>query len=101
MEESAEYIFEIFSHLFFLSSILLSAFGTGYVLLRNRNFHSFLEKILFSIVLGLGLWALFLFFLGLLGLLYKILILILTLASTTAVIIFVLRSEALRIFRKN
>lgn len=101
MQESAEYIFEIFSHLFFLSSILLSAFGTGYVLLRNRNFHSFLEKILFSIVLGLGLWALFLFFLGLLGLLYKILILILTLASTTAVIIFVLRSEALRIFRKN
>jgi hypothetical protein len=101
MQELAEYIFEIFSHLFFLSSILLSAFGTGYVLLRNQNFHSFLEKVVFSIVLGLGSWALFLFFLGLLGLLYKTLILILTLASTTAVTIFIMRSETLKILREN
>lgn len=105
MQEWAEYVFEIFSHLFFLSSILLSAFGTGYVLLRNQNFHSFLEKILFSIVLGLGLWALFLFFLGLLGLLYKTLILILTFAFTIAFAATIWRSKhlilQLRSLRQN
>jgi 4-amino-4-deoxy-L-arabinose transferase-like glycosyltransferase len=101
MQQSAEYIFEIFSHLFFLSSILLSASGTGYILLRKQPFYSFLEKIIFSIVIGLGLWASFLFFLGLIGLLYKTLILILTLLCATAVIIFILRSASLRIFRKN
>jgi len=101
MQECAEYIFEIFSHLFFLGSILFSAFGTGYLLLKNRSFHSFPEKIVFSIVIGLGLWALFLFLLGLLGLLYKTLILILTLVCTTAVVISILRSKLLQIFHKN
>jgi hypothetical protein len=105
MPESVEYIFEILSHTFFLSSILLSAGGTGYFLVRKLGFHSFLEKILFSTVLGLGLWALFLFFLGIFGLLYKTLLLILTLASTVAVIIHVLHSKQLilelRRLRKN
>ena len=95
MQESLEYIAEILTHFFFLSSILLSAVGTGYFLLRKRQFHSFLEKIIFSIVLGLGLWALFLFFLGLLGLLYKTLILILTFVFTTAVGIIIWRSKQL------
>jgi hypothetical protein len=101
MQASTEYIFEVFSHLFFLSSILSSAFGAGYLFLRRQSFHSLIEKTIFSIVLGLGLWALFLFFLGLLGLLYKTSILILTLACTTAVGISILRANSLPTFQKN
>ncbi len=90
-----EYIAEVVAHLFFLSSILLSAGGTGYILLRKQRFHSFLEKVIFSISLGLGLWALLLFVLGLLGWLYRDLIWSLTIACALGVILYILRSKNL------
>lgn len=93
MQESVEYASEILSHIFFLSSILLSAGGTGYFLLRKKDFHSALEKVVFSIVLGLGFWALFLFFLGISGFLYKPLILFLTFACSAFVLISILRFQ--------
>src|SRR5262245_33391877 len=88
-----KYILEIFSHLFFLSCILLSSGGAGYFFIRKQQFHSTLEKLIFSISLGLGVWALFLFALAQVGWLHKQLILILTLTCALIVINHILRSH--------
>ena len=95
MFQISTYFLEILSHLFFLSLMLLCAGAAGYLCLQKVHFHSTLEKLVFSIGLGLGFSGLFLFGLALFGWLHKQLILILTVACSVAVIIHILRSHHL------
>ncbi|MCI0445512.1 hypothetical protein L0152_20150 [bacterium] len=101
MLQVANYILEILSHLFSLSLILLTAGTAGYFCLRNSQFHSTIEKLVFSVALGLGLCALFLFLLALMGLLHKVLILVLTFVCSAGAIIYVLRSVFLTQWIRN
>src|SRR5262245_43701746 len=93
MSEYFIYFLEILSHLFYLVLILFYAGGAGYVFIRKQHFHSTIEKLAFSIGLGFGVCGLFFFGLGLLGLLFQKLILILTVLGAAAVIIQLLRSH--------
>jgi hypothetical protein len=61
--------------------MLLAAAGAGHLFLRKTQFHSFAERCVFTLSLGLGLWALAFFILGLVGGLYPAVILGLTIAS--------------------
>lgn len=95
MAEYFKYFLEILSHFLFLLLILLCAGGAGYWFLRRHQLHSAIEKLVFSIGLGLGLCGLFLFCLALVGLLYKQLIVILTIVCAGIVIIQILRCRLL------
>jgi hypothetical protein len=81
--------------------MLLSAGAAGYFCLRKVQFHSALEKLVFSVSLGLGLCALFLFLLALMGWLHKVLILILTIICSVSAIIQIVRSDVLTLWIRN
>lgn len=74
------------AHLGALALMLLCAAGLGDLLLRKLRFHSLVERFVFTTALGLGLCALMLFLLGLLGILYQSFILILTWAGAMATV---------------
>ncbi|MEN3331096.1 MAG: hypothetical protein V7641_461 [Blastocatellia bacterium] len=76
-----EYISWAVTHLGAWSLILLAAYGVGRMLLRRLPFDSLAERMAFTLVLGLGTWALLLFALGLVGLLYEGVMLGLTVAG--------------------
>jgi hypothetical protein len=65
-------------HLAALILMLVAAAGAGHIFLRKLRFHSLLEQWVFKTVLGLGMWGLALFLLGLVGLLYREVIVALT-----------------------
>src|SRR5438034_11329346 len=58
-------------HLFTLGLMVLAAAGVGRLLLRRFTFASISERLVFTIATGMGAWALLIFALGLLHLLYK------------------------------
>jgi hypothetical protein len=58
-------------HLGLWGLMLVSAAGIGRVLLRRHSFASAVERVVFTIALGLGSVALIVFLLGLLGLMYR------------------------------
>ena len=70
----------VITHLAGLSLILFTAWGLGNLCVRRVRFHSAAERWVFTTALGLGLCGLALFWLGLLGLLYRGIILGLTVA---------------------
>src|SRR3989475_12907885 len=74
------------AHLGALGLMLLCAAGLGDLLLRKLRFHSLVERFVFTTALGFGLCALMLFLLGLLGILYQSVILILTVAGAVATV---------------
>ncbi len=51
--------------------MLLAAAGVGDVLLHKYRFHSLIERLVFTVALGFGLYASLLFVMGLFGLLYR------------------------------
>jgi hypothetical protein len=68
--------------------IFLAAAGAGHIFLRTTPFHSFVERCVFTLSLGLGLWAFALFSLGLAGALHRGVIIGLTIASATATVLY-------------
>jgi hypothetical protein len=104
-KEMVEYIKEALELLILLCLIVLTAGVTGYLLIRKQRFYSYIEKTVFSIALGLGLWALLFFAMGLLGLLYRDLIWFLTLAGAFGATLYIIRSNNLllkiRQWKKN
>lgn len=83
----ADYIVWTISHLGAWGLMLLCAAGLGGLFLRRHPFDSFIERLSFSIALGLGLCSILLFFLALLGILYQPLIWVLTLCGALAVVL--------------
>ena len=78
-------------HLGAWSLMLLASAGAGYLFLRKTQFHSLAERCVFTLSLGLGLWALALFVLGLAGALYRGVILGLTIASAAGTVLHLVR----------
>jgi hypothetical protein len=81
--------------------MLLSAGAVGHFCLRKAKFHSLLEKLVFSVAVGLGVCALFLFLLALIGWLHNVLILILTFVCSAGAIMQILRSGFLTQWVRN
>src|SRR5262245_24019029 len=79
------------SHLGLWSLMLLSAFGAGGVFLRRFQFHNPAERLVFTLALGMGLWALALFVLGLCGALYVGVIWGLTIVAAAATFVYLIR----------
>src|SRR5262249_41353383 len=79
------------SHLGWWSLMLLSAFGAGNVFLRKCHFHTLVERLVFTLPFGMGLWALALFVLGLGAALYGGVIRGLTIASASATVLYLIR----------
>lgn len=61
--------------------IVAASAGVGRLVLRKIRFSSFLERSVFTVAIGLGVWALVLFVMGLTGLLYRNAILALTIIA--------------------
>jgi hypothetical protein len=72
--------------------MLLASAGAGLVFLRKTQFHSFVERTVFTLALGLGLWSLALFFLGLAGALYPGVVLGLTIAGAAGTVLYLVRA---------
>src|SRR5262245_4359754 len=85
------------SHLGLWSLMLLSAFGAGGVFLRRFQFHSPAERLVFTLALGMGLWALALFVLGLCGALYGGVIWGLTTAAAATTVFYLIHNQSLRL----
>src|SRR5215470_8087314 len=79
------------THLGLWSLMLLSAFGAGAVFLRKLQFHNPAERLVFTLALGMGLWALALFVLGLCGALYVGVIWGLTIVAAAATFVYLIR----------
>jgi hypothetical protein len=86
-----ELIVWVIVHLGAWGMMLLAAAGFGHLFLRKYQFDSLLEKLVFTLSLGLGLSALLIFALGLLGLLYVNVIFTLTVAGALGTTIYLLR----------
>jgi len=71
--------------------ILLAAAGAGHIFLRKTPSKSFAERCAFTLSLGLGLWALAFFSLGLAGALYPAVIFGLTIAGAAATVLYLIR----------
>lgn len=71
--------------------ILLAAAGAGHLFLRKTPFHSFVERCVFTLSLGLGLWALAFFTLGLAGVLHRGVIIGLTIAGAAGTVLYLAR----------
>ena len=78
-------------HLGAWALMLLAAAGAGHLFLRKTPFHSFAERCVFTLSLGLGLWALLFFSLGLAGALYRAVIFGLTIASAAGTVLYLVR----------
>src|SRR5215470_4061851 len=85
------------THLGLWSLMLLSAFGAGAVFLRKLQFHNPAERLVFTIALGMGLWALALFVLGLCGALYGGVIWGLTIAAAVTTIFYIVNNPSVRL----
>lgn len=83
----------IMTHLGSLGLLLLVAAGLGHLFLRRHRFHSALERGVFTTALGLSLCALVLFGLGLFGLLYRGVIVGLTIAGALATVVQLVRGQ--------
>jgi hypothetical protein len=83
-----ELIVWIILHLGCWSLMLLVATGLGHIFLRKYQFDSFVERLVFTLSLGLGLSALVIFTLGILGLLYVGVIFSLTAAGALGTVIY-------------
>src|SRR5947207_885213 len=81
-------------HLAALTLMLLCAAGFGNLFLRKYRFHDLVERLVFTVTLGLGLCALVLFILGLFSLLYQSLIWVLTVAGAIATVLTFLYSHS-------
>ena len=88
-----DYLLWTIIHLGALGLMLLCAAGLGNLFLRKHPFHNLVERLVFITALGMGLCALVLFILGLLGLLYQSVIWVLTVAGALATVLGVLYSN--------
>ena len=88
-----DYLLWTIIHLGALGLMLLCAAGLGNLFLRKHRFHNLVERLVFITALGMGLCALVLFILGLLGLLYQSVIWVLTVAGALATVLSVLYSN--------
>jgi hypothetical protein len=91
-----EYIFWLLVNLGLFGSILLAALGAGHLFLRRMTFHSFAERLVFTMAIGLGTWAVVLFCLGLAGLLYKKFIFALTVTTAAAFVVHLYKANKYR-----
>lgn len=82
-----DYIAWVGSHLATLGLIVLASMFVGRILLRRFSFQSTSERVVFTTSTGLGAWALLIFALGLMHLLYKEIIWSLTIAGALGAIL--------------
>lgn len=81
-----DYVVWTIDHLFWWVLMLSAALGLGNTILGRARFESAIERVVFSTAVGLGLWGLGLFLLGLCGLLYQPAIIALTVVAAIATI---------------
>ena len=91
--EFVEYIKWTVTHLGAWLLMLLCAAGMGNLFVRRCRFRTLTERMVFTIAAGLGFCALLLFLLGLIGVLYRPVIWILTLLGATAAILSFVHSN--------
>ncbi len=91
--EISTWLVWVIVHLGSLSLILLTAAGISSPLLRQVSFHSRLERVVYTMTLGLGLSGLVLFLLGLVGLLFREVIIAATIIGSCAAIIPFVRTH--------
>jgi len=82
-----DYIVWIILHLGAWSLMLMASAGVGHLFLHKVSFQSSTERFVFTETLGLGLCALVLFAMGLLGVLYQIVIVVLTILGALAMLL--------------
>lgn len=87
-----DYLLWAIVHFGSLALVLTTAAGVGHLALRRQRFHSRLEGAVFTLMCGLGLCALAIFCLGLAGLLYRPVLLGLTLLGTAVTIFYFVRA---------
>src|SRR5256885_5103516 len=80
-------------HLGALGLMLLCAASLGNLFLRKHRFQNLAERLVFITALGLGLCAVVLFILGLLGILYQSVIRVLTVAGAVGTVFCVFFSH--------
>ncbi|MEK6282010.1 MAG: hypothetical protein AABN95_16775 [Acidobacteriota bacterium] len=88
-----EYVLWAIIHLGAWLLMLLASFGAGNLFLRKLKFQSLIERLVFTVTLGLGLCSLALFVMGLIGILYPTVILVLTLLGALATVLHLLYSQ--------
>jgi len=82
-----DYLIWAVAHLGSLALMLLCAAGIGNLFLRRIRFQNSVERLVFTIAIGLGLCALLLFFLGAIGILYQSVIWVLTVSGAVATVL--------------
>src|SRR5712692_2446956 len=86
----SDYLPWALAHFGALVLMLLCAAGLGNLFLRKCRFHNPVERFAFTIALGLGLCALLLFVLGVLGFLYQLVIRVVTVAGAMVTVLNVI-----------
>ena len=89
----AELFVWIATHLGALALMVLAATGLGQLLLRRHKFDSSVEQLVFTIALGLGTAASVIFGLGLAGLLYRKVLVALTIATALPGAVYLIRQH--------
>ncbi|HVS80583.1 MAG TPA: glycosyltransferase family 39 protein [Pyrinomonadaceae bacterium] len=84
--EMINYLVWAIAHLGAWALMLLCAAGLGNLFLRKYRFQNLAERLVFTTAIGLGLCALVLFILGLLGMLYQSVIWVLTVSGAVATV---------------
>jgi dolichyl-phosphate-mannose-protein mannosyltransferase len=87
----SEYLVWAVVHLGSWLLMLLASAGAGHLFLRKYQFDSRVERLVFTLALGLGLTSLLIFGLGIIGLLYREILLGLTLAGALGTVVHLLR----------
>jgi len=83
----------LIEHLVAWIAILVASAWLGHRFLQGIDFNSIVERTVFTLAVGLGAWALMFFGLGLVGLLYRGLIIGLTVAADVLAIAYVVRGR--------
>jgi hypothetical protein len=91
-----EYIVWAIVHLGCWALMLTAAGGLGHLFLRRMEFDSRVERVTFTLTLGLGLSALVIFIIGIAGLLYREVLWALTVAGALATLVYLARAGILR-----
>jgi hypothetical protein len=82
-----DYTLWAITHLGAWGLMLLASWGFGDLFLRKLKFQSLIERLVFTVGLGLGLCSLALFIVGLIGILYQTVILVLTVSGALATVL--------------
>ncbi|MEK6282009.1 MAG: hypothetical protein AABN95_16770 [Acidobacteriota bacterium] len=88
-----DYILWAITHLGTWGLMLLVSWGVGDLFLRKLKFQGLTERLVFTVGLGLGLCSLALFIMGLIGILYPTVLLVLTVSGALATVLHLFYSH--------